>query len=116
MYYMQVDTLPSGAEAAMGTNALYEVTEGDFASGVRTQLAHAGVAGDFATGLRSTPNSMLVGDFAAGMRAVATVVGSRGDFATGQRGESTSASRRPGRLGHRDGSLHWCTPEPVGVS
>jgi hypothetical protein len=116
MNEIQVDALVSGAEAGAETGAPYQVSGGDFASGVRNRLVYAGVAGDFGTGLRSRPNSVVVGNFASGMRALATVVGGRGDFATGQRGDSTSAFRRASRSTSHRGSSRWHTPEPVSVS
>ena len=114
MYETQVDGLPGQGEAAVEGTALYQTLEGDFASGVRAQLADARVAGDFGSGLRSAPNSMVVGDFASGMRALANVTAGRGDFATGHRSESTRTARRVGRSARYRGSSHWHSHEPLG--
>lgn len=58
--------------------------EGDFASGLRTKVARTHHPGDFAVGLRTIPNPLVVEDFATGMRAQRVFDVHRGDFATGQ--------------------------------
>jgi len=75
--------------------------EGDFALG----MAIAGDAGasftrgDFATGMRTKPQSLIVGMFATGQTTTRTPV-VRGSFATGQGGDSHHA-RAP--HGHEHG-------------
>jgi len=116
MYEMQIDGLRGGANGSAGRDAVAQILEGDFASGVRTGLALVGVVGDFGIGSRSTPNTMVVGDFATGTRQLETVVVGRGDFATGQRRESTSEVRRVGRSTGQHDSPRWHTPQPVAVT
>jgi hypothetical protein len=94
---------------------MYEMSEGDFAAGVRTRLEHAMERGDFGNGLRTAPKAMITADFATGMRALPTLLCGRGNFATGQRGASASPSRRAGRARVQDASPHWRAPEPAGM-
>jgi hypothetical protein len=114
MYETQVDGLPGQGEAAVEAIALCRMPEGDFASGVRAQLADARVPGDVGRGLRTAPNFMVAGDFASGMRALAKVTGGRGDFAAGHRSESTRAARRAALSARYRGSSHWRGHGPLG--
>ncbi len=81
--------------------------EGDFASGLRTNVARTVHPGDFAVGLRTIPNPLVVEDFATGMRARPAFDLHPGDFATGQRSRRTIAARANV---HR--SL-WHAPDPL---
>jgi hypothetical protein len=65
---------------------------GDFATGMRTSSTPT-VIGDFATGMRTSSTPAVSGDFATGMRTFPALV-AVGDFATGMR-----AARAPFRAG-----------------
>jgi hypothetical protein len=66
---------------------------GDFATGMRTSSTPA-VIGDFATGMRTLRTPASIGDFATGMRTFPAPV-AVGDFATGMR--AAPAPFRAGR-------------------
>jgi hypothetical protein len=84
-----------------------EAAAGDFASGLRTQVARTRHPGDFAAGLRTTVNPMVVEDFATGMRSRPVFDRQLGDFATGQQSPHAVAAgtttRRP----------RWHTANPL---
>lgn len=84
-----------------------EAADGDFASGLRTQVARTHQPGDFAVGLRTTVNPMVVEDFATGMRSRPVFDAQRGDFATGQR------SRRVVAAGKTTRRPLWHTANPL---
>ena len=66
------------------------LSDGDYAAGLRAFQPGARERGDFATGMRSTPLLMTTADVAAGQRTHPGAEFVRGDFATGQRAERTA--------------------------
>jgi len=82
-------------------------SDGDFAAGLRALESGAGVRGDFATGMRSTPLLLTTGDFATGQRTDLAPEPVRGDFATGQRTERFETPSPNGQQARRGHSPLW---------